>query len=49
MSQALLVYEGYSLFEWGNSYKSEIDGKWRQFDTASQWVQYINLITGKTR
>ena len=44
---ALLVYEGYALYEWGRAYKSEIDGKWRQFDTASQWVQYINLITGK--
>ena len=44
---ALLVYEGYSLFEWGKAYKSEIDGKWRQFDTAAQWVQYINIITGK--
>ena len=47
MNAAILVYEGYSLFAWGSSYKSEIDGKWRQFDTASQWVQYINLIIGK--
>lgn len=44
---ALLVYEGYALYEWGRAYKSEIDGKWRQFDTAAQWVQYINLITRK--
>ena len=47
MSQALLVYEGYVLYEWGRGYKSEIDGKWRAFDTAGQWMQYINLITRK--
>lgn len=47
MNNALLVYEGYSLFSWGNSYKSEIDGTWRKFDTAAQWVQYINLIKRK--
>lgn len=47
MNNALLVYEGYSLFAWGNSYKSLIEDKWRQFDTAAQWVQYINLIKRK--
>lgn len=47
MNTAILTYEGYSLFSWGSAYKSEVDGKWRQFDTAAQWVQYINLITGK--
>ena len=45
--KALLVYEGYALYEWGRAYKSEIDGHWRKFDTAAQWVQYINLIKGK--
>lgn len=46
-SNALLSYEGYYLFEWGNRYKSLIDDKWRNFDTASQWVQYINYIKNK--
>ena len=49
MNAALLTYEGYALYEWGRGYKSEINGKWRQFDTASQWVQYINLIIGKEK
>lgn len=47
MSTAILTYEGYALYEWGRGYKSEIDGRWRQFDTASQWVQYINYIKGR--
>ena len=47
MNKAILMYEGYALYEWGRSYKSEIDGKWRIFDTAAQWVQYINLKLGK--
>lgn len=46
---AVLTYEGYALYEWGRGYKSEIDGKWRMFDTAGQWVQYINLLKGKTK
>lgn len=49
MSPAILTYEGYSLYPWGSAYKSEIDGKWRQFDTAGQWVQYINLLIGKDK
>lgn len=47
MNKAILTYEGYALFEWGRGYKSEIDGRWHQFDTAAQWVQYINLKLGK--
>ena len=47
MRAAVLTYEGYSLYEWGSAWKSEINGKWHQFDTAAQWVQYINIITGK--
>lgn len=43
----ILKYNGYELFAWGNAYKSEIDGRWREFDTASQWKQYIDLITRK--
>ena len=48
MTQAVLTYEGFALYEWGRGWKSEIDGEWRQFDTAGQWVQYINLIKRKT-
>jgi hypothetical protein len=49
MNAALLTYEGYALYAWGRGYKSEIDGQWRQFDTAGQWVQYINILIGKTK
>lgn len=44
---AVVVYEGYALYEWGRGYKSEIDGEWLTFDTAAQWVQYINKKIGK--
>lgn len=47
MNAALLTYEGYALYEWGRGYKSLIDDTWRQFDSAAQWVQYINLIKRK--
>lgn len=48
MKAALLIYEGYALYEWGRGYKSEIGGEWIRFDTAGQWVQYINkIIKGK--
>ena len=42
----LLTYEGYALMERenGGGYFSVIDGKNLTFDTACQWVQYINLI-----
>lgn len=41
MKKALLIYEGYTLYEWGNAYKSLIDDEWISFDSASQWVKYI--------
>lgn len=48
MRTALLTYEGYALYEWGCGYKSEINGRWVKFDTAGQWVQYIDkIIKGK--
>ena len=44
----LLTYEGYALMERENGgYFSIIDGKNMTFDTASQWVQFINLIKKK--
>lgn len=46
---AILRYEGYTLYDRpGGGYRSEIDGVVILFDTASQWVQYINLIKGKS-
>ncbi len=46
---ALLRYEGYTLYAGpAGRYRSEIDGEVILFDTASQWVQYINLIKGKS-
>ena len=44
MSGALITYEGYALYEWGRGYKSLIEDRWMQFDTASQWKQYIDKI-----
>lgn len=44
MNSAILRLGDYYLYEWGNGYKSEIDGEWMQFDTASQWAKYINYI-----
>lgn len=41
---ALIIYEGYTLYEWGAGYKSEIDGRWIKFDTAGQWKQYIDKV-----
>ncbi len=38
----LITYNGYALIEWGRGYKSEIDGRWIQFDTAGQWKQFID-------
>ena len=43
----IITYENYELFPWGTGYKSEIDGKWKFFDSASQWKQYIDFIKGK--
>lgn len=44
---AILTYEGYTLFDEGVTYMSCIDGKTLWFDTAGQWVQYINYIKGR--
>lgn len=42
---AVLTYEGYTLVDRDRGgYLSIIDGEVILFDTASQWVQYINLI-----
>lgn len=43
----LLKYEGYVLYDWGHGYRSEIDGRWLTFDTASQWKQFIDYRDGK--
>lgn len=48
MAQTVLVYEGFSLEAVRGGYQSVIDGRIRQFDTPSMWVQYINLITNKS-
>ena len=42
MTTILITYNGYALIEWGRGYKSEIDGRWIQFDTAGQWKQFID-------
>lgn len=47
MMTAVLTYEGYALYEWGRGWKSLIDDEWIRFDTAGQWVQYINNIKRK--
>lgn len=44
----LLIYDGYALHEWGRGYKSEIDGRWIQFDTAAQWKQFIDKRKNET-
>lgn len=44
----LLIYDGYALIEWGRGYKSEIDGRWIQFDTAGQWKQFIDKRKNET-
>jgi len=43
---AVLTYDGYTLMDRDQGgYLSIIDGEVILFDTASQWIQYINLIT----
>lgn len=42
MEQVLITYKGYALYECGRSYKSLVGGQWVIFDSAAQWVQYIN-------
>lgn len=42
---AIITYEGYALYSRDTGgYTSVINGESMLFDTASQWVQYINLI-----
>lgn len=44
----VITYEGYTLMERrGGGWRSIIDGESINFDTAAQWVRYINLIKGK--
>lgn len=44
---AILTYEGHSLYECGCGYMSEIEDEWVEFDTVSQWKQYIDKLTQK--
>ena len=41
---ALIIYNGYALYEWGCGYKSEIKGRWIEFDSAGQWKKYIDQL-----
>jgi len=41
---AVLTYEGYTLIAVRGGYQSEINGRTIKFDTASQWVQYIDKV-----
>ena len=44
----LLTYEGYTLTDRASGgYRSVIDGKPVTFDSAAQWVEYINILKGK--
>lgn len=47
MMTPVLTYEGYALYEWGAQWKSLIEDEWIRFDTAGQWVQYIDKIKRK--
>lgn len=41
----VLTYEGYALLECpAGGYRSVINGQDLRFDTASQWVQYIDYL-----
>lgn len=45
---AVLTYEGYILTERPQGgWRSIIDGEAISFDTAAQWVRYINRLIGK--
>lgn len=45
---AVLIYEGYKLLERSTGgWLSVIDGECINFDTTSQWYQYINIIKQK--
>lgn len=42
-----MTYEGYVLYDRAaGGYRSVIDGEVIQFDTASQWIQFIKFIKG---
>lgn len=48
MTAAILTYEGYTLMErQQGGWRSVIDGETVNFDSAAQWVQYINLIKNR--
>lgn len=41
----VLTYEGYQLVEWSKGgYRSAFGDKVLNFDTATQWKQYIDLL-----
>ena len=45
---AILTYEGYTLMErQSGGWRSVIGDKVINFDSAAQWVEYINNLTGK--
>lgn len=44
MSNAILVFHGYALYEAGRIYKSLIDDQWLRFDTVGQWYEYIKTF-----
>lgn len=45
---AVLTYEGYTLTERPQGgWRSVIDGRLVNFDSAAQWVRYINNLMGK--
>lgn len=41
---ALFIFEGYTLYLRGCSYKSLIDDKWIAFDRAVEWYRYIKKL-----
>lgn len=46
---AVLTYNGYALTErQSGGWQSVIDGKALDFDSASQWVQYINYLISQS-
>ena len=47
MCSAVMTYEGYSLYAWGSGYKSEVGGKWIEFDSAGQWKRFIDNLKRK--
>jgi len=47
---ACLTYEGYTLYGRDlGGYRSYIDGESVNFDTVSQWVQFINYLENGKR